>query len=235
MAARELTNVRIVLASSDLETCEILCHQMQSMSIHIDTCRDLESAGRTFSQKKCEGLVVDLQVDPNSLSLATMLRQSASNRTAVSLAILLDSGQEKSALAAGVTFVLERPLSGGLVSRTLRAAFPLMLAERRRYFRCPIEVPVFVTTGSGSEFQATSINVSVTGIALDSQVRMQAAELLKLRFRLPGDEAMMTVAGKICWAKVTGRVGIQFHSLKPDLAARLQHWLSERFDTLSHA
>jgi hypothetical protein len=46
---------------------------------------------------------------------------------------------------------------------------------------------------------------------------------------------MMTVAGKICWAKVTGRVGIQFHSLKSDLAARLQHWLSERFHTLSHA
>jgi DNA-directed RNA polymerase specialized sigma subunit len=103
MAVHELTSVKVVLASADLETCEILCRQTQSMSIHVDTCRDLESAAKKISQTKCEGLLVDLQVDPNSLSMVTMLHQSASNRTAVSLAILPDGGQKKSALEADRT------------------------------------------------------------------------------------------------------------------------------------
>ncbi len=62
--------------------------------------------------------------------------------------------------------VIERPLVASQLLPLLRAAYGLMLQDRRRYFRLVVELPVSIRTRSGVEFKCKTINISSEGMAL---------------------------------------------------------------------
>ena len=55
-----------------------------------------------------------------------------------------DSDAEGTAFRKKSEFVFERPLSAQSIRNTLKPAYGLILRERRRYFRCPISIPVII-------------------------------------------------------------------------------------------
>ena len=235
MLLRESITVRVLLLSRHIQTIETLCHLMQQMAMHVEPCCNVEAAMRKLCRAKYEGVIVDLNDRGEALDLLRKLRESTSHRGAVSCAILSGGHHRAAAFQAGANFVLERPLSTNLIVRTLRAAYPLMLRERRRYFRCPVQTPTFVSSGSSPGFQAISVNIGETGMAINTPVPLQVGEKLQLRLHLPGKTEVMTMAGEICWTDTTGRAGIQFLRLANQTAEQLQCWLSERLEELTLA
>jgi CheY-like chemotaxis protein len=233
MLLRESITVRVLLVSRHIHTIETLCQLMQPMAMHVETCCDLESAMRKLCRSKFEGLIVDFNDKEEALELLKKLRQTTSHRGAVSCAILNQADERGPAFQAGANFVLERPLSANLIARTLRAAYPLMLRERRRYFRCPVRIPTFVRKGSSPEFQALSVNISEAGIAINSPTTVQVGEKLQLRLQLPGKTKPMTLTGEVRWTDATGRVGLHFLGLANEPAQQLQAWLAERLEELA--
>jgi c-di-GMP-binding flagellar brake protein YcgR len=107
----------------------------------------------------------------------------------------------------------------------------MMFRERRRYYRYPIAVPTFARTKDGSEFEATSINVSETGMCIQTSRPLASGEQLRLRIELPSLSEPFTTSGEVCWVDVNGRVGIRFSNVR-QVTERLQHWLSERMSEL---
>ncbi|MGA2203076.1 MAG: PilZ domain-containing protein [Terriglobales bacterium] len=73
----------------------------------------------------------------------------------------------------------------GVVLRVLKASYPLMVRERRHDFRCPLQIAVSVSRGGSPAFTVNSLNVSETGICLNSAQPMQVGDKLRLRLRLP--------------------------------------------------
>jgi len=77
-----------------------------------------------------------------------------------------DDAEVTAAFRKKSQFVFEGPLSAQSIHKTLKPAYEMILRERRRYFRCPISVPVVIQRKSMQEVRCNSIKVSEGGMAL---------------------------------------------------------------------
>jgi len=228
---RESAPVRVLLASRHIPTIESLCHQTHRLSMHVETACDVASAMRKLCHSKFEGLIVDFELGNEGVRLLANLSGLTSNRRAISFAIVDDESQTTAAFQEHATFVLQRPFSTTAVERTFRAARPMMFRERRRDYRFPIEVRTFIASG-GSEFLGNSVNISETGIALNSPASLKTGSQVRLRIELPKMAEPLSVSGEVCWGEADGRTGVHFLELPTKTLEQLQTWLYERMNEL---
>lgn len=234
MSVEKSVPIRLLLVSCHIQTIEILCQLIQKMAVDVETCCDFAGAMQKLLHAQFEGVIADLDDEECGLELLGKLRTSDSHKGVVSYAILSNPAQKTVAFRAGANFVFERPLLSGLVGRTLAVSYPLLVRERRRYFRCPMHTRIYVKRESHGEFAATSVNVSESGIAIVSPMLLQDGERVQLRLQLPGNSDFVMMTGEVSWANQTGRAGIRFTKLTSGVSEQLHTWLSTRLqDTLN--
>jgi CheY-like chemotaxis protein len=221
-------SVRVLLVSDDIQTVDTLCHFMERMAMHVEVCPDIASATRKLCRGKFEAVVVDSKNPAETLELIKTPREMTSHRGAVVLAILNSSNEMPDAFRAGANFALVRPLLTPILMRTLRAAYPLMVQERRRYYRCPAQLPIHISGVSRPEFVGTSVNISEGGMALTTSVPLKVGEKINLKLTLPGAEGTATMGSEVCWTDNAGRVGLVFVQVPATVLEQLQTWLAHR-------
>lgn len=224
---QQVNSVRVLLVSADIKVIEAVCRWSQHVTMHIEPCCDGDSAMRKLCHSKFEGVVVDLEAEGGS-ALLKKLRTLTSNKSALSFAVLPTQHDAKSRYFTPANFIVHRPIHPSTMLRLLKAAYPLMVREKRRYFRCPVHTSVFVTRGRDMEFTLQSLNISEGGICLNSPVPMQVGDQLTLRLYLPGNPECLNLSGEVCWSESMGRIGIQFVGLTDKAKLALQNWLAER-------
>lgn len=228
--ATNATAVKVLLVSGDIQTIDTLCSFMEQMTMHVEVCSDIDAAAGKLCHAKYEAVVVDFKQGAKALELLKKSHEMTSHKGAVVLAVLNNSNEMPSAFRAGASFALVRPMPPAILERTLRASYPLMVREMRRYYRCPLQIPVRVATSTRPEFLADSVNISEGGMALITPVPLQVGERVTLTVMLPGAETWNTMKAEICWANDGGRVGLEFVQVQPIELARLQAWLSDRLE-----
>jgi hypothetical protein len=120
-------------------------------------------------------VIVDLRLEEQSGLILDEVRFSPSNQKAVTFAIS-GSDAEGTEFRKRSEFVFERPLSAKSIRSTLRPAYGLILRERRRYFRCPVSIPVAILRRSKPEVRCDSVNISEGGMALSTIVPLNTGE-----------------------------------------------------------
>jgi DNA-binding response OmpR family regulator len=230
VAGAKTTGVRVLLVSDDIKTIDALCHCMEQMAMHIEVCSDIASATGKLCHSKFEALVVDFKDAARALELIKKPHEMTSHRGVVVLAILNSSMEMPSAFRAGASFALVKPFAPGVLARTLRASYPLMIRERRRTYRCPLQIPVLVSSSARSDFVANSINISEGGMALKSSVILHVGERLTLKVTLPDTASAARINCEVCWADETGRVGLEFVQVPASVVEQLQSWLGDRLE-----
>ncbi len=218
-----------LLVSDDAGTIQEFKVPLRQLSISFEVCRDGPAAIRLLSRRKFDAVIVDFQLGQESGMVLDELFLSASNRTAVTLAI---SGGEAASTATSrrkVGFVIERPLSPLSVRGALKAAYGLILRERRRYFRYPISIPVVILRPAVSDVRCDSVNISEGGMALSTIVPLKPGEKVQVQFTLPGHKAPLSVESTVCWWK-TGHIGVHFISLSQASTSELQDWLAGKLE-----
>lgn len=224
--------VHMLLISRNIPTIELFNQQIAQLSAQVETCCDLDSATRRLCRAKFEGIIVDCELGQEALTFLKKLRGLTAHRHVVAYAIADDHNHVPADFRAHANFVFGRPLAVAEIGRTFRASYAMMFRERRRYYRYPIAVSTCVRTESGSEFPATSINISETGICIQTSRALKPGDQLRLRVELPNLLEPFTTSGEVCWADTNGRVGIRFLNVRQNLGERLQQWLSERMSEL---
>lgn len=217
------------MLSSDIQIIEELCSLAEAMAIRIEPCGDSELATSKLNRSKFEGIIIDLELK-EGFDLLRRMRNLSSNKSSVSYAILAHNHEQAAAFQAGANFVFERPLNSASAGRVLRASYPLMVREKRRYFRYAMEHSVLVRHRGEGEFTATTVNLSESGICFTSGKSMQAGDSVALRLRLPGQTEYLQITGEICWSEASGKVGVQFRNLKPEIAETLREFMAERLE-----
>jgi hypothetical protein len=226
---RKVEYVRALLLSDDIQVIGVLSHASQTMAVHLEPCCDARMAISKLCHSKFEGVMVDLELD-GALDFLDRVRSLTSNRSAVSFAILGQNLKHADAFQSGANFVIERPLCEDAILRVLKASYPLMIREKRRYFRFPLQVEVGVARASGTEFRVRSLNISESGICLCSDQPVDVGEKLRLQLRLPGARQLLNLLGQVCWRGMTGQVGIQFCDVNTGVSRALRTWLAERLE-----
>jgi len=225
--------VYALLVSADLTTIGLLADALQQLATSTMVCKDVPTALRLLNKRKFEAVVVDLQLGEETRTILERTRLSPSNRTTVTFAVVGNQGETEAAFAAGSNFVLDRPLSATSIGRTLKAAYGLIIRERRRYFRCPVTIPATIRgEGTEGQVQCESVNISEGGMALTTSIPLRPGAQVGVQFTLPGRATELFAESEICWYDEKGRAGLQFLSLAPHQKSGLQDWLSRKLEEM---
>ncbi len=220
-----------LLVSADPATIQQFSHALRQLSISPDICAEVPDAIRALNRRKFDAVIVDLQLGKHSGQVLDEVLASASNRAAVTFAIGGGDAESTTALRKKSGFFLERPLSMNSICGTLKSAYGLILRERRRYFRCPVSIPVAIRRRSLPEVHCSSVNISEGGMALSTFVPLEPGEDVEVQFTLPDRIVRCLAESKICWWK-TGHLGVRFTSLSPECKSELQEWLSGKLEEM---
>ena len=106
----------------------------------------------------------------------------------------------------------------------------MLVTERRRYFRYPLDMTVFVKKETSPEFKARSVNLSQAGMAIVSPEPLTSGDHIQIRLSLPNTTDFLTLRANVCWTNSEGQAGVEFQQVVSSVKERLQNWLAARFE-----
>ncbi len=226
---RQPLAIRILVLSRAVDTIDAVCAAAERVSIRCEISPDAAACVKKLAREKFEGVLLDFENLEDPKAFVELLHNSSSHRQAITFGVVAEGVEAKNASRSGVHFVLRRPLDEVELRRTMRAALPLLIRERRRYFRCPLVTPVLIDSDDSGRVIAKSINVSEGGMAIEADATIAVGKKLLARFQLPGSASRISVSAEVCWAKGT-LMGLRFVDVSTNVLATLQSWLSEQVE-----
>jgi len=220
--------VRALLVSNDPLTIKQISEPLRELAASTEVCTDIANAIRLVNTRKFETVVVDLKLGEQSRTILERVRLSPSNHTTVAFAIADSTKQSAMAYEAGSNFVFERPLSPISIGSTLKAAYGLIMRERRRYFRCPISIPAAIRKDDADEIRCQAVNISEGGMAIMTSVPLKPGMQVMVQFTIPGQATEFTAQSEVCWCDETGRAGLRFLAPSSEQGSELKEWLARR-------
>ena len=184
---------------------------------------------KELTLSKYEALVIDFDTIPQTVPIFTTIRQSPANRNAVVFAVVSSEDTRQRAKDQGATFLLERPLERDGLRRVLQAAYGLMTSERRRYFRCSIELPVQLVRDSGEELDCRTINISSNGMAVNGPAPFEGGEKLHIALSLPKSGSQVRGRATVVWDDKHGKTGLSVECANSQMQRELDTWLDAQF------
>jgi PilZ domain len=180
---------------------------------------------------KYEALVIDFETVPQTVTILERLRHSPANRNAVVFAVVGSADTRQRARDQGATFLLEQPLQEDGIRRVLQAAYGLMTSERRRCFRCAVEVPAQIVRANGEEVSCKTINISSNGMAVSTPVAFDLGEKLQVSLALQDSGLPIRAQATVVWDDKHGKTGLSMQCANALLQRKLDSWLDEQFQT----
>ena len=216
-----------LLLSRDAQVVRVLRPTLEKLSVEMEVCRGARSGSEILTSEKFDAVIVDCDDLQGGLEVLQHLRKSPSNRSSIVFAVLNGQTTTQRAFEMGANFVLQKPITTLNAMRCFSAGFGLMVRERRRYFRYPVELGVVVTLGQSRDVNVTTTNISEGGMAVLGKGRLPKSGTAKLSFMLPENRASIEAKAEIVWQDAAGRVGIRFLEMSKSCRQQFDTWLEE--------
>jgi CheY-like chemotaxis protein len=223
-------NLESLLVCRDKEVVRVLRPTLEKLSIDVEVSAAAKSGAEILTSAKFDAVIVDCDDLPDGLEVLKSLRNQASNRTSVSFAILNGKTTTHQAFEMGANFVLQKPITTASTLRCFHTALSFMVREKRRYFRCGVEIPVVLQFGQGDEMKCLATNLSEGGMALHFDGALPKGPINKVSFALPGTRITMEPKGEIAWADGLGRAGLRFVDVPEVSRDQLEKWILRRME-----
>jgi DNA-binding response OmpR family regulator len=217
--------------SSDPQVLQVLRPAMEELSIHAHLPEDGGSGHRMLLSRKFDGIVIDCDDLEDGLGMLRDVRKAPSNHSSVAFAIVNQATSATQAFDLGANFVLQKPIEPVNASRCFSAAIGLMMRERRRYFRVPVDLPVMLIFSEGEQFKTKASNLSEGGMAADLPHKFTSS-IKKVHFMLPGSNHSIDSKAELAWADGAGKGGIKFIDLPQVSRSNLERWLLRHIEKL---
>jgi CheY-like chemotaxis protein len=227
-AASIMALTSLVVCAED-ETVTVLRQVLQDLDIKVEIARSAKAALARAGAQQFDALVVDCQDEASGsgLSLLALFRAMLENRNAIVIALVNSQAQVREVFGQGANFLIYKPVSRERALDSLRAARGLMRQERRIEPRIPVQVQASLAFPGKEDAAATLVELSESGLGLETRAQMPPACKAYLQFSLPTSQAVIRLSGEMMWQDRTGRVGIRFVSV-PQTSKRILHsWVEQ--------
>ena len=225
-------NLESLLVCRDAEVVRVLQPTLEKLSIGVEISAAARSGAEILSSAKFDAVIVDCDDLQGGVDVLRSLRKNPSNKTSVSFAILNGKTTTQQAFEMGANFVLQKPITTAGTLRCFNTAMSFMVREKRRYFRCPVEIPVKLQFSQGDELKAIATNLSEGGMAIHFEGTLAKKTFAKVQFTLPGTNVSLEPKCEIAWADGLGRAGIRFQDIPEASRDGLEKWIMRRLETL---
>lgn len=218
-----------LLLSRDPELVRILQPAMERLSIRTRVPENGGSGLQLLLSQKFDGVVVDCDDLEDGLGMLRQVRKAASNHNSVAFAIVNGATSATQAFELGANFVLQKPIEPVNASRCFSAALGLMIRERRRYCRVPVDMPVTLIFHENEVVKTRACNLSEGGMAAELPPAFKSS-IRKVQFTLPGTNNCVETRAELAWADGAGKGGIRFIEVPQISREHLERWLSHHID-----
>jgi DNA-binding response OmpR family regulator len=217
--------LRALLLSQDAELIEVLQMALDDLGISAEVYSSAPWIGEDVADHRFDAVIVDFDV-PGADEFLRGVRKSANNTHSLTFAIVNRDIGLPAAFAMGANLGLQKPIALESARSSLRAAYGLIMQERRRFFRYPVETLVMVHPDEHTSIVATSTNISEGGIALKCERELELKSLVKLTFSLPGMQSELDARAVVLWNDPQGHAGVRFEKLSTTSRELLSEWLT---------
>jgi CheY-like chemotaxis protein len=224
-------SLEALIVSRDPDVINVFRNVMESAAINVDESKAVGESLMRLSKRRYDAVVVDCDGVPDGADVIEALRKGKSNRSSITFAVV-DRGTDshKAASKYGATFVLQKPISTDAVMRSIKASHSLIVREKRRYMRHPVETYAHVQVGRDSEVQVSVTDISEGGMSVTVPQDRKLSGEGTLRLIMPEDKSMLQGKIEIMWQKPDGRTGVRFITLTGKSKDELIAWLNARTD-----
>jgi len=228
-------NLETLLVCRDAEVVRVLRPTLEKLSIEVEVSAAARSGTDILSSAKFDAVIIDCDDLQGGVDVLRRLREYPSNKTSVSFAILNGKTTTQQAFEMGANFVLQKPITTAGTLRCFNTAMSFMVREKRRYFRCPVQIPVKLVFSQAEELTVTATNLSEGGMAIHFDGALAAKKpVANVQFTLPGTKVAMAPKGEVAWADEMGRAGIRFLEVPESAREHLEKWIMRRLESVSH-
>ncbi|HKV60716.1 MAG TPA: PilZ domain-containing protein [Candidatus Acidoferrum sp.] len=218
-----LSELEFLLVSNDYATLTAVSGGVKKYEAKLALVPNAEAAKELLGRRKIDAVFVDLEVD-GALLLIEAVRKGASSARAAIFACVKTPADTTQALSAGANFALRAPLTIEGVALHITIAKEILLRERRRYFRHPVNLTVMLKEGS-EEQQARMTNLSEGGMALRSLRPLKHGTTVEFWFEFTFGEEV-SGRGQVAWTSTEGMAGILFQTIHGMGRGYLGMWLT---------
>jgi len=197
--------------------------------VHIAcTCSGTLGFKKAISLGKFDAVLLDIPSAKETVQAIESVRTGKVNRYSIILAITSGNTSATDALRAGANFTIQGSTScRDELKKAVQSAHALILRERRRYQRHPLNISVELFCNGRREI-GRMLDISEQGACLECPLP-PAAQLLQLSFFLPQVAQQLKIAGVVAWRR-EHKVGIQFTSFADLSQIHLSEWLISRLN-----
>jgi hypothetical protein len=130
-------------------------------------------------------------------------------------------------------FVVQKPFSADLFLKSLKAAHGVIAQEKRAAFRHDVQIgaaPVTLVLDNGqrSLSNVKILNVSKTGLGVQTGELLPQGATLQFSFLLPETGDLMNVTGAVMWSRDNGQSGVSITHISPTQQKKLHTWIDSR-------
>jgi len=222
-----------LLVCSDAKAVQVLSGILQDLGIGVESCGDLDMARARLEDRHFDALLVDCQDQAAAVELIAQARNTRNNKNTVAIAIVSGQNQVGDIFAKSANFVLYKPISRERATHSMRAARGLMRSERRIRPRLSVEANANIAYVGKEDVPAALVDLSEEGIAFRSDNKLPPYCKVYFQFALPGNPALIRLAGEVMWQDSCGRVGIRFAHVPRSSRKVLNDWLQANLPSSS--
>jgi CheY-like chemotaxis protein len=220
-----------LIVSRDPDVINVFRNVMEAAAINVDETKAVGESLVRLAKRRYDAVVVDCDGVPDGADVIEALRKGKSNRSSITFAVV-ERGSDTCKIASkyGATFVLQKPISTDAVMKSIKASHSLIVREKRRYMRHPVDTYAHVQVGQESEMQVAVTDISEGGMSVTAPVNKKLSGAGTLRLIMPEDKAMVQGKIEIMWTRADGKAGVRFITLTGQSKDELIAWLGARSD-----
>ena len=194
------------------------------------TAASAEDGLRSAFEVRPDVVLVDCEL-PEAARLVHTLRRDARTR-GVSIVVLARedfSPAEIELMASGANAVLRLPPGPEWGERLPR----LMSVPARKDVRLPVYFEIEARSGMGGVEAGlgTAINISASGLLVESDFAFELGDVVDLRFQLPDAQRAVVGSGRVVRRASARRYGVEFFGLEGDGAEDVRRFVASQAET----
>jgi CheY-like chemotaxis protein len=224
--------LRSLLLSRDEDTIAVLTWALEDLGVTTELHDSIPAARHRAEAQKYDAILVDCDV-PAGLEFLESTGEMIANSQTVTFAVVNSDIGIATAMQHGANLAIQKPVSLEQVRSTFRAAYSMIMQERRTHTRYSVDVPAKISGLGQSSTLGTLLNISEGGLAFECDTPFLLGTPVTLSFHLPGTTEPLELAGDVIWIGNAGTAGVRFGDISATLRQRLQSWLLTQVASLT--